>query len=534
MHVLRIDSEQGVEVVLSWCFAFPQNCIEIGSHFSSNYLNCCSPIVMQPLSSLINIDKSAKQAVYIQIADQLMKLIRNGTLQSGFRLLSSRQLADLLDVHRRTVVQAYDELLAQGWLESKTGNGTFVADHFPLIEPLDKEGKTKEFKANKVAGFSFTTKPILNRPVLKSTSGLHLDDGFPDVRLAPLADLSRAYRTQLLTGNSYYKLGYADTQGSSWLRQELSSYLNETRGLKTTADNILIVRGTIMGLNLVSMGLLKTGDHVVIGEMGWYGASTNFSYVGAKILSVPADEHGIDMDALEQICQKQSIRLVYVTSHHHYPTTVALRADRRLRLLSLSEKYGFIIFEDDYDYDFHYESKPLLPLAGSDKSGMVLYCGSFTKTISPAFRVGYLVGPENVISHLAQLRRIVDRQGDTMLENAFAELLQSGVIQRHLRKSLRIYRHRRDLFAKLLETELADYLQFQIPDGGMAVWTKFSPEIDMVSLSQNALKKDLYFSDGGYHQSGNVTRLGFASSNDDELERSVGILKKLLNRTTNI
>ncbi len=199
-------------------------------------------------------------------------------------------------------------------------------------------------------------------------------------------------------GNPYVKLGYGDTKGSAWLRQELSVYLNETRGLKITADNILITRGTIMGLYLVSTGLLQSGDNVVVGELGWGGANMNFLQSGSNVLKVPVDEHGLVVEALEQLCKNQSVRLVYVTSHHHYPTTVALRADRRLKLLQLAEVHGFIIFEDDYDYDFHYLSKPLLPLASADRAGMVLYCGSFTKTISPAFRVGYLVGPENVIT----------------------------------------------------------------------------------------------------------------------------------------
>jgi GntR family transcriptional regulator/MocR family aminotransferase len=161
---------------------------------------------------------------------------------------------------------------------------------------------------------------------------------------------------------------------------------------------------------------------------------------------------------------------------------------------------------------------------------MVLYCGSFTKTISPAFRVGYLVAPENVIRHLAQLRRIVDRQGDLILENAIAELLQNGVIQRHLRKSLREYRQRRDVFCDLLKTQLGNCLDFQVPDGGMAVWATFDKSIDLEQLAQKALKKDLFFSNGKHHSPlSNVTRLGFASSTVSELEKCADVLSELIN-----
>jgi GntR family transcriptional regulator/MocR family aminotransferase len=486
---------------------------------------------MQPLSTLLTIEKATRLPVYLQISNQLTELIKKGTLQAGHRLLSTRELAEQLSIHRKTVVQAYDELLAQGWLESHAGSGTFVAKHLPEIKP--RQLLKDPVNPAKTAGFAFKATPHLNRDVIKSKYTYHLDDGFPDARLAPLEELSRAYRSQLLTGNSYSRLGYGDTQGSSWLRQELAVYLNETRGLKITPENILIIRGTVMGAHLISTSFLERGDNVVVTELSWYGGGNmNFQQAGANIIKVKVDEYGMDVDQLEQVCQKQPVRMVYVTSHHHYPTTVALRADRRIQLLKLSEKYGFIIFEDDYDYDFHYLSKPLLPLASADQSGMVLYCGSFTKTISPAFRVGYLVGSENVIQHLAQLRRIIDRQGDNMLENAMAELLQSGVIQKHLRKSLRVYRERRDAFCRLLKEELADYVQFQVPDGGLAVWTKFEASIDLVALAQRSLQQDLYFSDNLWHKNAaiqmNATRLGFASSTPEELAQCIDILLGLL------
>ncbi|WP_183568064.1 PLP-dependent aminotransferase family protein [Mucilaginibacter sp. SP1R1] len=481
---------------------------------------------MQTLSSRLNIDKNAALPVYLQLSNQLMVLIKAGTLQAGYRLPSTRQLAYLLTIHRKTVIRAYDELLAQGWLESKTGNGTFVAHHLPVFKPQTLANKAPN--TAQVAGFNINTPAHLYRKTADMQASFHLDDGFPDVRMAPVLDMSRAYRTQLLTGNPYTRLGYGDTSGSAWLRDELAAYLNVTRGLHVTAANILIVRGTVMGLYLACTGLLQAGDTVVTGEPGWTGAQTNFLQAGANLLTIPVDDHGLNVDLLEQLCLKQTVRLVYVTSHHHYPTTVGLRADRRVQLLALAQKYGFIIFEDDYDYDFHYQNKPLMPLASADEAGMVLYCGSFSKTISPAIRVGYLVGPQNVIEHLSRLRRLIDRQGDTLLENAMAELLQNGIIQRHLRKSLRVYRQRRDIFCDLMKTYLGNQVQFKIPDGGLAVWTHFDPQINLTSLAQKALKKGLYFQGENSAATPNATRLGFASSTPDELQLGVEILAKLL------
>lgn len=490
---------------------------------------------MQALSTLILIDKDSVQPVYLQIANQLMLFIKEGNLQAGHRLPSTRQMSDWLQVHRKTIIQAYDELLAQGWLESRTGSGTYVAKHLPEIHPRSLlNGSVKSFNPAHTAGFEFEAAPHLDKPTMLSKHKYHLDDGFPDSRLAPLEELARAYRSQLLTGNPYVRLGYGDTLGSLWLRQVLASYLNDTRGLKITSENVLITRGTVMGLYLSCTAFLQPGDIAVVGELNYNGANMNFLQAGTKLLKIPVDEHGIVVEALADICRKQRVRIVYVTSHHFYPTTTALRADRRIELLRLAEQYGFIIFEDDYDYDFHYLSKPLLPLASADKAGMVLYCGSFTKSISPAFRVGYLVASENVIRHLGQLRRIIDRQGDNMLENAIAELLQHGIIQRYLRKAMRTYRQRRDYFCELMANQLSDYVQFQVPVGGMAVWTHFDPAINLTTLSQKAVQHDLFFSSGFRNDEVspilNATRLGFASSTPEELTICVEIMHKLLKK----
>ena len=492
---------------------------------------------MLPFTSLLQIDKALSVPVFVQLSNQLGQLIRAGTLAPGQRLPGSRQLADMLDLNRQTIVAAYDEGIAQGWLESRVGSGTFVAAYRqetkPQILPITAHNDlSRELNpTNGRPGYAFETRPFLTRPVLTNQAGLHLDDGFPDVRLAPMDELSRAYRSYFRWGNPQQHFSYGDTKGHPLLREQLSTHLNETRGLQTTPDNVLITRGSIMGLHLTSQVLLRPGDVVVTGETNWAGAIMNFQKAGATIQTVPVDQHGLDVDALETICQHQPIRLVFVTPHHHYPTTVTLRADRRVRLLQLAERYDFAILEDDYDYDFHYLSRPILPLASADRRGMVVYAGSLTKSVAPAFRVGYVVAPMALIDELARLRRIIDRQGDPMLEFAIGQLIKTGDLNRHFRKALRTYTARRDHFCDLLATELSDVMRFNKPDGGMAVWANFDPAIDMDSLAQCAGRAGLFLSSGVAHnppgQRLNGTRLGFASSTEDELEKSVSILKKV-------
>ncbi|QKZ14966.1 PLP-dependent aminotransferase family protein [Spirosoma sp. KUDC1026] len=485
---------------------------------------------MVPFKSLIQLDKTASIPIYLQLSDQLNQLIQSGQLVAGQRLPGTRQLAALLELHRQTIVAAYDEGLAQGWLESRAGSGTYVAAHIPQQIPqrLDATSPVSQTQP----GYAFETKPYLLRPVLTNQAGLRLDDGFPDIRLAPMEELSRAYRSYFRWGNPQQHFGYGDTKGHPLLREQLSYHLNETRGLRTTPDNILLTRGSIMGLHLACQVLLRPGDIVVIGETTWAGATMNVQQAGGRVVTVPVDPHGMDVDKLAELVSQQPIRMVYVTPHHHYPTAVTLRADRRLRLLQLAEKHGFAILEDDYDYDFHYLSRPILPLASADRKGMVVYVGSMTKSVAPAFRIGYVVAPATLIDELARLRRIIDRQGDPMLEFALGQLFKNGDMKRHLRKALRTYHARRDWFCDLLTNELPDAIQFTKPDGGLAVWATFRPDIDPEALARQAGREGLSFANGLAHnppgQRLNGTRLGFASSTETELTQSVLVLRKLL------
>jgi GntR family transcriptional regulator/MocR family aminotransferase len=287
---------------------------------------------MTPFKSLLSIDKLSATPAFVQLSDQLVHLIRNGTLSVGQRLPGTRQMAALLAINRQTVVAGYDEATAQGWLESRPGSGTFVAGHLPDVQPqlltiernkaINQQNGLLNPGPSVQPGYAFELRTYLARPLLINSGKLHLDDGFPDIRLAPLAELGRAYRSYFRWGNPQHHFGYSDTKGHPLLREQLSYYLNETRGLHTTPDNVLITRGSIMGLHLASKVLLRPGDVVITGETTWSGATMNFRNAGAQVLTVPVDAYGIDVDALAAIAEKMPIRLVSVTPHHHYPTTL--------------------------------------------------------------------------------------------------------------------------------------------------------------------------------------------------------------------
>jgi GntR family transcriptional regulator/MocR family aminotransferase len=476
--------------------------------------------------NLIQIDRELDKPIFRQLADQLIEQIREGLLPAETKLPGTRRLAELWGLHRKTVIAAIDELVIGGWLETLPGKGTYVAAKIE-ISPTG-------FQNEKSVGLRATLPLVpdtLSRKLRLTTEKFRLDDGLPDPRLAPSAELLRAYKTAMTQGNIFLKYAYGETLGNSFLREVLSDYLNSSRGMNISKEQVLITRGVTQALYLFIQGFVKSGQKVAVPELNWESANVNFLHHGAELLKVKVDGEGLNTDHLEELCKVHDISVLYVTPHHQYPTTVIMPAYRRLKLIQLARKYGFYIFEDDYDYDFHYSSHPLMPLASAEHGDYVFYTGSFTKAISPVFRVGYLIAHQDQVDLLARIRRVVDRQGDTILELAIAELMQLGLIQRSLKKNKRIYEQRRDFFSSLMESELSSVLTFKKPEGGMSVWGIFEKDIDIPDLSRKAHLNDLYFQDGAqFDASGqkiNATRMGFASSNEDELEKSIAILKKL-------
>ena len=490
---------------------------------------------MLPYLTLIEINRQTATAVYVQIANAIVRHVKNGVIPTGTKLPGTRIMAGLLNIHRKTAVAAYDELAAQGWIEQIPSKGTFVSRQLPEIQPQALPQTAKGIRQNPhpaQAGFTFSKDTILQRPALKAGNLLGFDDGFPDVRLAPLDVLARKYRAILKRGFQKKLLSYSDTLGNAYLRQVLAGYLHQSRGLAISEDTVCITRGSVMGIYLAAQLICQNGDAVIVGQTNYLTASMIFQQIGAKVIKVPVDGQGISVDAIEQMCQKQRIRLLYVTPHHHYPTTVTLSAERRIRLLQLAGQYGFVILEDDYDYDYHYASSPILPLASADTHGMVVYVGSLSKVIAPAFRVGYVVAPPDFIEQMGCLRRIIDRQGDTILEQAVAELIAEGELKRHLKKAQKLYHQRRDRFCGLLENHFEDAMHFKIPAGGMAVWAEFNESLSLPKLAENARKNGLLLGDGRNYDAWNInaTRMGFASLTMNEMEKAVEMLAAVVKK----
>lgn len=479
------------------------------------------------------IRHGGRTAVYQQVAHALIEEIRRGRLAPGSALPGTRSLAENLGVNRKTVIEAYDELAAQGWVNADRTRGTFVSAELPILKELNGESSRRR------------PGPMPDRPDFRMLGAapdipaflperdlLLFDDGAPDTRHMPVAAFSRAYRSALTQAAQRNRLGYGDPRGTLALRQSISVMLNVERGLTTTPDNICLTRGSQMAIYLTSRILAGPRDAVVMEELCYPPAREAFRAVGAEVVSVGVGEDGMQIDELEATCRKKRVRVVYVTPHHQFPTTVLLKPDRRWRLLALAEQFGFAIVEDDYDHEFHFVSQPMLPIASFDPWGKVVYIGSMSKLLAPSLRLGYIAAPKDFVDRAAGEIMMIDRQGDPVTELAISELIADGEIHRHTRKAMRLYAERRHMMAKLLTERFREQVQFTLPNGGLAIWVKFTDDIDMEALAVAARARGVKILPGNAFaitdRSVRAARLGFASLNTAELDTAILRLQRAL------
>ncbi|PNU05504.1 PLP-dependent aminotransferase family protein [Novosphingobium guangzhouense] len=473
------------------------------------------------------IDAARPEPVYMQIIQAVIRDIESGRLTSGSYLPSSRDLASGLGVNRKTVVLAYEDLIAQGWLSSAGTRGTMVSTALP--DPAGAaapEGREDSGQAE----YRFIPGP--EHPLaLPEGPGLKLDEGAPDGRLFPVELLSRAYRGAAQRLTRANGLQYGDPRGAPALRESVAAMLKSQRGLPVTAQNICITRGSQNSIFLAASLLIRPGDAVIVEELTYEPAVAAFAARGAKIIPVGLDHDGICLEDVEAACRRNRVAAVFVTPHHQFPTTVALRPERRLRLLDLARQFGFAVIEDDYDHEFHFASQPLLPMAAY-APGRVIYAGSLSKLLLPALRIGYIAAPVDVIEALAHNVSLVDGMGNTITEHAAAELIESGELSRHARKVRQIYARRRTAFAQALDATLGDRVRYEMPPGGLAFWLRFASDELLDRIENGAAGAGLRFASSRSFQTRagapRGLRIGFASLDEHEARSALKALRSLM------
>lgn len=477
--------------------------------------------MLRPWELNVSIDRESGTAIHVQIAQQIIRDIHNGRFISGTALPGSRDLAKKIQVNRKTVIQAYDELIAQGWLISENKRGTFISPKAELAN-LALNSRSSQL--------SLVPKTI-ESPSL-SNRGCHdfiqFNEGTTDNRLMPFEAISRAIRHALIFMARHQIPSQCDAKGDANLRLAIAQMLNHERGMHAKVEQIGMVASTQMALYAIAKTLIHTNDFVVFEQLSNPMARKAFANCGANILNISHDNQGIDIANLELLCVQYKIRAIYISPQHQLPTTISMSAKRRQELQALSERYQFFIIEDDC-HDFNFSNQASLPMASQAKSNNTVYLASLSGILGHALNVSFIVAQAEYLDACAAQITLMDGQADQVSQMAITELLKNGEIKRHRDRSLKIYRERRALIAELLQAELTEFINFTLPESGLAIWLELSPSINMLRLQADADLEKVGFIPTNYYASSehqvSAMRLGYAHLNEEEISLGIRRLK---------
>lgn len=382
--------------------------------------------------------------------DELRSAIMDGRLKSGTRIPSSRLLSAEYGVARGTVIAAFESLRHEGYIESRGGSGSYVAANLPDRFFRGAGAHTKRIVKQSDASLSRWGQQI--RPVFPERRIKRLNAAFeanlPALDLFPTSLWARLAGRQMRQANHRY-LGYGDGAGFRPLREAVAEHLGSTRGVKCTADQVVIVSGTQQTLHISARLTLDPGDKVWMEDPGYIGAVSAFRDVGAEVVGVPVDALGLNVARGEQIAPRA--RLAYITPAHQFPLGTSLSLERRLALLHWAQKSKAWIFEDDYDSEFRFSGRPLPPLQSLDDSGCVIFSGSFNKMLFPTLRLGYVVLPERLVDAFLNARSISDRYMPALEQRVLCEFMTEGHFGQHLRRMREAYAERLSVLMEMVE-----------------------------------------------------------------------------------
>lgn len=481
----------------------------------------------------LEIDHSSEVAVYQQIADAIRAAVRDGRARAGDRLPATRDLARRLGVNRNTVVAAYELLATDGTVECHTGRGTYVLPVGPAPGTPD-DGPVEPWSASfsrAVDGPGVERLLTVYRSVL-STEGISFAGSYPDESLMP-ADAFRRSLSAALRDPQDRLLSYGPTAGLPGLRDMLSESMTRN-GATVAPENILITNGAQQGLELTFRTLLDPGDSAVVEDPTYTGALSVLGSIGARVLGLPSDDHGLLPDALVAAMERHHPRLLYIQPTFHNPTTRTMPEERRLEILDIARRYRCPIVEDDWAADLSFDGDEPRTMHALDGGRHVLYLSTFSKKLMPGLRVGWVAAPPEVLRRLVALKQISDCGTSPVLQGGLQRFLAQGHLGNHLRTTRVAYRERRDRMVASLERYLPAGARWTRPDGGMFVWVTLPDGFDGNDLFAAARRDGVLFSRGSlFHLDGsgaNTLRLTFASTPPDRIEEGVGILGKLIRR----
>ena len=495
----------------------------------------------------VDADRRSGVPLYRQIHDGLRAAILDGRLEPGTRLPSTRAAALELGVARNTVIAVFEQLTAEGFLRSGVGDGTWVADFAPelLSRPARKgpkspddpkrPGARREGISEGVSGGTDSPLSARGRAIVGVGRGAPgpvdgaFQPGLPDIAAFPHRTWARILARHARTPE-HARLGYGDAAGDPRLRTAIAAYVTAARGVRCSPQRVVPVAGAQAALDLCVRLLLDPGDPAWIEEPGYAGARAALLGAGARIEPVPVDAEGLDVAAGEARCP--GARLAYITPSCQFPLGATLSLERRLRLLDWAERAGAFVIEDDYDSEYRYRGRPITALQGLDGSGRVAYVGTFSKTMFPALRVGYVIAPEGLEAAFARAVRNTGQSVPQPVQGALAEFIDAGHYGRHVRRMRALYARRRARLFALVREHLSDVMELVPCEAGMQVAGWLADGLDDRAVAAAGARAGLALAPLSGYWTGPGGRaglhLGYAGASEEALAQAVPELARVI------
>lgn len=435
-----------------------------------------SPLPFDPSGIHLDRRKGLSRQLYAALRERIL----GGQLGSRVRMPATRDLAEALGVSRNTVVRAYDQLYAEGYLEGRVGDGTYVAELATKARKTAKAPTTAPLHIAQSAALERLETEHLPAPRLDAPRAFRV--GIPAFDLFPF-DIWARLQANFWRRPPLASLGYGAAAGDAQLRELIAAYLRNSRGLICDPAQVIITSGAQQAISLCAQVLLNLGDSVAIENPGYRAAGKAFALAGAHLHGVAVDQDGFDTT---QLAALKGCRLTYVTPSHQYPTGVTLSLPRRLQLLEWAAREQAWIVEDDYDGEYRYRGTPLSPLAALDQHGRVLYVGTFSKIAFPALRLGYLVVPPSLTDAFSQARALAVRHSEIGTQAVMAEFIAAGHFQRHIRRMRRAAQARRDALIQGWPSDVPGCQPLPQVDAGLHLSVRVSSRARELELVEKA------------------------------------------------
>jgi DNA-binding transcriptional MocR family regulator len=484
------------------------------------------------------MQQALDRPLYKRLQDDLLEAILRGSAPAGSRLPSLRRLAKDFGVSRITVETAYEALQAQGLIETRGRSGTFVArGGAPATGPRGtKHERALPWESRLAPGANPERERMLGQ-VFRSASGesaISFAWGAGDPRLFPV-DAFRSIINRILRHSGGDALGPEQTQGNPRLRAAFAAYLQRA-DIPAGADDIVVTAGSQQAFDLVVGALVRRGERVAVEEPTWPGALGALEAAGAQIVGIPLDHDGMRLDALERALVDGGLRLIYTVPTFHNPTGTVMPAGRRRDLAALARRHGVPIFEDDALRDIRFGNTLPPPLAALDTSGNVIYAGSFSKSVLPAARLGYVVAPPRLREWGVARKRSMDLFCSPLMQCAMAEYLESGAAQRYWKRISRLYAKRQRAMDEALARHFPRRARWRCAPGGPVMWVRLPECVSVRSLFAEAARAGIRFAPGEAFfvapADQPYLRLNFAALDEGQIARGIEILGALVRAAT--